>query len=77
MDKKVIDIKHAILASRAMAMPNESINNIKRDLGVVLFIKTLQNFLLFEETIATSEEKKKALVSKNILIILINTHLYN
>jgi len=41
-------------------------------LGVVLSIKTIQDFKLFEKTIAMSQEKKKVLcvISKNIEITL-------
>jgi len=53
-----------------MKLPNDNINNVKDELGVVFPIKTMQNVLLFEEAIATSQEKKKALVSKNIEITL-------
>jgi len=37
---------------------------------MVFPIETMENFLLFEEAIATSQEKKKASVSKNIEITL-------
>jgi len=65
VEKKINDVKHALIASRMMELPNDNINNVKDELGVVFPIKTMENFLLFEEAIATSQEKKKALVSKN------------
>lgn len=60
VDKKVNDIKNAIEASTEM--PKENLNSIKDKLGVALPIKTIEEFLSFEEMIATTEEKKQALI---------------
>jgi len=76
VEKKINDVKHALIASRMMELPNDNINNVKDKLGVVFPIETMENFLLFEEAIATSQEKKKALVSKNIEITLFYVHLF-
>lgn len=54
-------------------MPNDDVHDTSNELGVVFPIKTMGDFILFEEAIATSEEKKNALVSKNIEMTLLYT----
>lgn len=53
------------MTSRTMETEHEDMNNAKDDLGVSLPIKTMEDFLSFEEAIASSEDKRKALVSKS------------
>lgn len=60
-----------------MEMPNENIGHIKRELGAVLPIKTVEEYMLFEEALGASEEKRAALVSKTIdIILLYQTYCY-
>lgn len=77
VEKKINDVKHAIVANRTMEMPNENIGHIKRELGAVLPIKTVEEYMLFEEALGASEEKRAALVSKTIdIILLYQTYCY-
>lgn len=54
-------------------MPTDNFNNVRDELGVAFPIKTMGDFLNFEEEIAESREKKEALVNKNIEITLLYT----
>lgn len=67
MERKGNDIKHAVIARRMMEIPENKMDEIKNDLDVVLPINTIENFVLFEEAVATSADKKRALVSTNII----------
>jgi len=45
-----------------MEVSDSNIGNIKVELEEVLPVKTMQEFLSFEEAIVTTQEKKKVLV---------------
>ncbi|XP_071573423.1 uncharacterized protein [Temnothorax nylanderi] len=68
VEKKTNDIKLAIL-NNMMATSNNSLNDTQTELGVVFPIQTIQDFLSFEEAIATSEGKKKALIKWNRILV--------
>ncbi|XP_024878436.1 uncharacterized protein LOC112458849, partial [Temnothorax curvispinosus] len=69
VEKKTNQLKLAIINSNAIATPNANINDIETKLKVVFPIRTIEDFLLFEEAIGTSEEKKKALIKWNQILI--------
>lgn len=62
LEKKINDLKCTLLASRTMEVPDSNIGTIKDELGELVPVKTMQEFLSFEKAIATTQEKKKALV---------------
>ncbi|XP_014488017.1 PREDICTED: uncharacterized protein LOC106751597 [Dinoponera quadriceps] len=61
MDKKINDLKNTIISNHITKMPKENITNCKEDLGVALPLQTMEDFITFEEAVATCQEKKRAL----------------
>lgn len=70
LEKKMEGMKSAMLANRTIETLTEEMTSNKEELGVILPVKTFQDFLSFEETIAASEEKRKILVSLALNIAL-------
>ncbi|KMQ90656.1 hypothetical protein RF55_9561 [Lasius niger] len=60
---KINEMKRTIVANRPTEVPSDNLRNIKDDLGIVLPMKMIADFLSFEEAIETSEVKKKALIN--------------
>jgi len=61
VEKKINDVKHALIASRMMELPNDNINNVKDELGAVFPIETMENFLLLLRRRLLSHKEKESL----------------
>ncbi|XP_072758694.1 uncharacterized protein [Anoplolepis gracilipes] len=62
VDNKVNNVKQVILSCN-IGMPKNNIKELKESLDVVFPIKTFEDFLLLDEALANSEEKRKALMN--------------